>query len=188
MINSFIKKNKYIKVLLKKNLFDVKILRKYFSLFFLMVLVLFFTSQSSRFLTFANMGNILQQSAVLVIVAMGGTFIILSGSIDLSTGSVAGLAAVITAGATKSIGLGAIPIGIIVGILCGMVNGFTFAKLKIPSFIATLGMMIIARGLIMVYTRGRPIPIFHEPFLFLGQGRILKFPVIIFISIFIFIF
>ncbi len=162
-----------------------KVLRKYFSVFFLLLLVLFFSSQSNRFLTLQNMGNILQQSATLVIVAMGGTLVIMSGSIDLSNGSIVGLSSVITAGLLKTIGLWAIPVGILVGIVCGLINGFVFSRIKIPSFITTLGMMILVRGVVLVYTRGMPITIFDDKFLFLGQGRIFGIPVIIFLALII---
>jgi len=176
-INFFNKKNLF------KSIFSRKILQKYFSLIFLFFLFIFFTSQSSRFLTFRNIGNIFQQSAVLIIVAMGSTFVITAASIDLSTGAIVRISSVVTAGLIKSVGLLAIPFGISIGLLCGLINGFTYAKLKIPSFIATLGMMIAAKGLVLVYTRGMPIAIFYEKFLILGQGRTYNIPNIIFIAL-----
>ncbi len=169
-----------------QTIFNRRTLQKYFSFLFLLLTLLFFSTQSSNFLTLRNISNIVQQCAVLVIVAMGGTFVIMAGSIDLSVGSVMGLSAVITAGFVKTIGLWAIPIGVSVGVLCGLLNGFTFSKLKIPSFIATLGMMIIAKGLNLIYTKGVPITIFHDPFLFIGQGRIFNVPNIFIIALIVF--
>jgi len=162
-------------------------LQRYFSLLFLLLTVLFFWVQTTSFLTVRNMSNVVEQCAVLVVVAMGGTFVIMAGSIDLSVGSVMGLSAVVTAGLLKHIGLWAIFVGVSVGVLCGLVNGFTFAKLKIPSFIATLGMMIIARGLNLIYTNGAPITIFVDAFLFVGQGRIGKVPNIFVIALVVFV-
>lgn len=171
-----------------KNIFSAKVLQKYFSFIFLLFLFIFFTSQSSKFLTFRNIGNIFQQSAVIIIVAMGATFIIASGSIDLSAGAVVRLASVITAGLIGYFGLWAIPFGIGVGFLCGLINGFVYAKIKIPSFIATLGISIAIKGLVLVYTHGMPIAIFYDKFLFIGQGRIYNIPNIIFVAFIALIF
>ncbi|MGI6038190.1 MAG: ABC transporter permease [Limnochordia bacterium] len=179
--------NKQTEAVPAQGIFRREIFQKYFSVCFLFLLILFFALQSQHFLTFKNFGNILQQSATLIIVAMGGTFVIMSGSIDLSVGSVVGLSSVITAGLIKIIGLWAIPVGILVGTICGLINGFIFSKVKIPSFITTLGMMIVARGVVLVYTRGMPITVFHPGFLFLGQGRVLGIPFIVILALLTFL-
>lgn len=88
------------------------------------------------------------------------TFVILTGGIDLSVGSIVGLAGVVSAGTLASTGnvFLSVIVALIIGIVCGAINGALVAKLQIPAFIATLGMMILLRGCVLVYTNGRPIP------------------------------
>ena len=99
-----------------------------------------------------NLSNIGFQTAVIVTLAAGQTLVIIAGGIDLSVGSVLALVGVVTAlllAAEKPISL-AILSGLLVGMGCGFVNGFLVTKGRIPPFIATLGMMGVARGLALV--------------------------------------
>jgi len=129
-----------------------------------------------------NLSNIGFQTAVIVTLAAGQTLVIIAGGIDLSVGSVLALVGVVTAlvlANEKPIPL-AILAGLSVGIGCGLVNGFLVTKGRIPPFIATLGMMGVARGLALVLSKGQNIFIPQEPpfepFLELGTGRWLGIP------------
>jgi inositol transport system permease protein len=149
----------------------------------------------SIFLKFRNIVNVLRQSAVIGIIACGVTFIIVSGGIDLSPGSVVAMTGILAAVlAREAYGLPFIvPVigAVAVGSLAGAINGTIISKARIPPFIATLGMMTIARGVGFLITNGRPVDHLSEPFLFLGQGSIrglgenffIPIPVLIFVSV-----
>lgn len=133
----------------------------------------------SIFLKFRNIVNVLRQSSVIGIIALGVTFVIITGGIDLSSGSLVAMVGVISALlARESMGLPIIvPIvaGIAVGFLAGSISGVLHAKAKIPPFIATLGMMTVARGVAFLITKGRPVDNLSEAFQVIGQGSILNF-------------
>lgn len=122
---------------------------------------------SPTFLTISNIFNIGQQSAILAVIAIGGTAVIVLGGIDLAVGSVLALA-----GATVGvlhIGMGwniwlAVGAALIVGMLCGMVSGALVVYGGLPAFIATLAMMSIARGLSLVVLDGRPMSGYPDEF------------------------
>ncbi len=137
---------------------------------------------------------IVLQVAIIGIIAVGVTQVIITTGIDLSSGSVIALAAVVAASLAQTsdslspmfpalVNLPAvIPIcaGIGVGLLCGLTNGFLVTRTGIPPFIATLGMMVSARGLAQYYTQGNPISFLSDSFTAIGQGAM---PVIIFFVI-----
>ena len=132
---------------------------------------------SPFFFSFDNLFEITIQAAVIALIAVGQTFVILSGGIDLSVGSVMSAAAVVAALAMDNDrGLMA---GIAAGLLCGgafgAANGIVIGKLGIPPFIATLGMMGIARGFALIATGGIPVFNLAPGFEYLGQGRIANF-------------
>lgn len=113
------------------------------------------------FLTAQNLLNVGVQAAVVAILAFGMTFVIVSGGIDLSVGSVAALSAVVGGVAAAAAGLPgvlAVVIGLLTGVAAGAVNGIAIAYGKLPAFIATLAMLSVARGLTLVVSEGRPIP------------------------------
>jgi ribose transport system permease protein len=126
----------------------------------LIVIVLVFSLLSPNFLQFDNVVGILIATTVNGILALGVTFVIISGSIDLSVGTVMTLSAVMTA-VFVTVWQLPVPVGIVAGIvtggLAGLVNGVLVAKLKIPSFIATLGMLNVAKGLALVISGLKPI-------------------------------
>ncbi len=131
-----------------------------------------------HFLSVSNLMNVVQQTAINAIIAAGMTLVIISGGIDLSVGSVVALSGVVlgsllTGGHSLSVSLAA---GLAVGALCGLVNGVLISFARLPPFIATLGMMSVTRGLALVYTQGRPISGFSEPFRFLATGELLRVP------------
>ncbi|NDL59615.1 ABC transporter permease [Phytoactinopolyspora mesophila] len=126
----------------------------------LIVLVAFFALANDNFLTWSNVTGILVSTAVIGILALGTTYVIITGGIELSLGTGMTLAAVMTGVFLVNLGwplyLGVLG-GVLTGALIGLVNGFNIAFLKIPPFIATLAMMMIAQGLALVISGTAPI-------------------------------
>ena len=162
----------------------IKLLGKFKAGIGLLVLVIVLSFASEYFLTVNNLLNVLRQVSIIGIVAYGMTFVILSGGIDLSVGSVLALSSAITAGvmsSTHSIAL-AILAGLVTGALLGTFTGVLVSKAKMPAFIVTLAMMSIGRGLTLIYTGGRPISEgFTNLFNYIGGGYVgpIPFPVIL---------
>jgi ribose transport system permease protein len=155
----------------------------------LILLVIIMSVLSDRFLTFQNWMNIIVQSSISGIVAIGMTFVIITGGIDLSVGSILALSAALGAGMMKS-GMPvliAIVIMLICGVVVGGLQGVLIAKVKMPAFIVTLAGMTIARGITMVYTGGKTISAMPESFAAIGNENIgvIPIPVIIVIIAFL---
>jgi putative xylitol transport system permease protein len=133
------------------------------------------------FLTPGNIVNILLQTSVNGILALGAKLVILTGGIDLSVGSVLAFSAMVAASfvtGDKAYPLWvAVPAGLITGAALGLVNGLVVAYLKVPPFVATLGMLSVARGLTYAYTGGMPVPNLSEAFVNIGEGTIIGIPV-----------
>ena len=136
----------------------------------LIVLFIVFSLASPNFLQFDNVVGILLATAVNGVLALGVTFIIITGGIDLSVGTVMTLAAVMTGVVVTVWGL-PLPLGVLAGVatgtLMGLINGTIIARLKVPPFIATLGMLNVAKGLALVISGLKPIyfnntPAFNE--------------------------
>lgn len=126
----------------------------------LLLLCAALTLASDRFLTADNLVNILRQSAINGIIAVGMMLVILTRGIDLSVGSILALATVIAADLLKNAGLPpfqALLVALAAGSVLGLVNGVLVAYVHIPPFIATLGMMTFARGAALLYTEGQPV-------------------------------
>ena len=157
--------------------------RQWFPVGLLLLLCLGFALTSDRFLTVNNGLIILQQSAVLLVAAVAMTFVIVSGSIDLSVGSVVALSALAAAALSPEMGVWAILPAVGIGVLCGLLNGLLFSYGKIPSFIVTLGTMVIFRGLVLLYTKGAPVSIADRDFLLVYTGRSLGIPNAVLIAI-----
>ena len=155
----------------------------------LMFLVIFFWVLTPHFLTVSNLLNVAQQTSINAIIAVGLTFVIISAGIDLSVGSILAFSGVVIASILNAgypIPL-AITAGLLVGLTCGSINGALIAIGKLPPFIATLGMMSVARGAALMYTNGRPISGFSSEFRFLANGEILSIPTSIIIMVFVYI-
>jgi ribose transport system permease protein len=124
----------------------------------LILIMLFFGFYTTTFFTATNLTNVLRQSAVLGIMTMAVTFLIISGEFDLSIGSTFALSAVVAAVMMES----GVPIilafllGLVVSVAVGFLNGFIVTKLKIPSFIGTLGTMMIVRSAVLMVSERRP--------------------------------
>jgi len=130
------------------------------------------------FLTRSNLLNVMEQTALNAIVAVGMTFVIVSGGIDLSVGSIVALSGVVLASALQANWpvSAAIAVGLLVGALTGLLNGLLITRGRLPPFIATLGLMSVARGAALVYTEGRPISGFGAGYRWLATGRVLDVP------------
>jgi ribose transport system permease protein len=161
------------------------ILRSYGIVIAFVLICIAMTILSPVFLTLTNIRNVIRQSAIYGIMAIGMTFVILTAGIDLSVGSILAIAGAIAAGSVKS-GMGlelTVLAALAIGLGCGLVNGIRITVGRITPFVVTLGMMSIARGLTLIYTKGYPISGFNESFRFIGGGDILAipFPIILFI-------
>ena len=161
----------------------------YRSVLILLVICVFATILSPSFLSVTNLFNVFKQITVAGIVGCGMTFVILTGGIELSVGSILGLSGVLASGVLASTGNTAVAVAVslTVGIACGAVNGFFVSVCGIPPFISTLGMMTLLRGVILVYTKGSPIPIKSDAYKFFGKGSIAGIPVPVIILIIVFL-
>ena len=130
------------------------------------------SATTDTFFTEANLSNVLRQNTFTAILAAGMTFVILTGGIDLSVGSVVGLSGVICADMlAKGHGLApAIAAGLLVGVLVGIVNGLAVTQLRVPAFVVTLAMMLIVRGAAFKYTDARTITGLPAQFAILSDG------------------
>lgn len=151
-----------------------------------LVIFVAFAMASSRFVSASNIGNILVQISVLMVISSGLTVAVASGEFDLSVGQVAGLAGVLVAGLMVWSGLPpavAILISVVAGTVIGVVNGLLVTKLRIPSLIATLAMAPIALGLNYAYNGGDSIyASFPSGFYAIATGRmfdVIPVPIII---------
>ncbi|EQA12165.1 ABC transporter permease [Glaesserella parasuis] len=152
------------------------LLRKMAALAGLILLVIFFSVTNDYFFTSNNIMTVGLQTSTIALIGIGATCVILTGGIDLSTGSVVALsgvaaAMIVNAGVPVPIGM---VLGILVGGACGLTNGILVTQMKLPPFIATLGMMMVARGLVLYVTNAAPVSGMPESFAVLGNGALFK--------------
>jgi ribose/xylose/arabinose/galactoside ABC-type transport system permease subunit len=149
-----------------------------------LVLCLGLSLLSDRFLTLNNVVNVLRQSTINGIIAVGMTYVILTAGIDLSVGAVLALSTVVTADLLQK-GV-PVPLAVIAGLALGaglgLISGVIITKARVPPFVATLGMMTVARGLSLTYTQGRPITGLPDSFRFMGTGSLGPIPMPIVIA------
>jgi ribose transport system permease protein len=142
---------------------------------------------SPAFLTVNNIINVIRQVSIYGIMAVGMTFVIITGGIDLSVGSMLAISGAICAGMLKAGSpiLLAVLATLAVGTACGLVNGLFITRARITPFVVTLGMTSIARGLTLIYAKGYPISGFSSDFRIIGGGYVagIPIPIIIFILI-----
>ncbi|MFY0545856.1 ABC transporter permease [Brevibacillus sp. H7] len=144
----------------------------------LALIVIVLSIISEDFFTISNIFNVLRQISINALIAFGMTFVILTGGIDLSVGSILALSSALTAGMMAG-GMDtplAVLIGLLAGAVMGAANGVLISKGKVAPFIATLATMTVFRGLTLVYTEGKPITGLHEDFAMLGRGFFLEIP------------
>ncbi|RAI02523.1 ribose ABC transporter permease [Acuticoccus sediminis] len=151
----------------------------------LILLGIGFELLSGKFLTVNNLSIVMQQASINIVLAAGMTFVILTGGIDLSVGSVLAASAMVAVIASlwPDIGLVGIPLGLAMGLACGLVNGGLIAYLKLPPFIVTLGTLTAVRGLARLL--GADTTVFNSdlPFDFIGNGSIFGVPWLAIIAI-----
>ncbi|MCF7945114.1 MAG: ABC transporter permease [Spirochaetia bacterium] len=170
-----------------------KFFEKYGTILILVIMIVFMTIIKPSFFTFNNLTNIIRQQTPIAIMALGVTFTIISGGIDISGGSVIAMSAV-TLSVFAKVNPDGLALPLIIPILAsiisaglaGMLNGLVISYGRVPPFIATLGMMSIARGIALIISKGRPITGFTEAFDFIGGGSILgiHFPIFILILVY----
>lgn len=164
--------------------------RKYAIVLIFIAMFIAMTFLTDAFLQPRNLVNVVRQISVVGLIAIGVTMVIITTGIDLSSGSVLALAAVVAASLAqqpdwhdaKYPGL-VLPLimpilaALVIGVLCGAVNGWLIARFLIPPFIATLGMMTVARGFALIYSN-RPVSGLTDTYNFIGQGELFKvFPI-----------
>lgn len=163
----------------------------------LVCVIAFFAVTAPNFLSLANFLIMFKHVAIIAILAIGMTYVILTGGIDLSVGSIAGLSGMV-AGALILNGLTLVPLGVVIypsvpatiaialllGGLIGTINGLLIAKLRVAPFIATLGMLYVARGIALLMSDGATFPNLvgspdygNQGFPWLGAGRLIGIPV-----------
>lgn len=169
--------------------FDRRAFFQRFGLVFSFLLLMMALSLlSERFLTPANLMNVLRQATINGIVSVGMTIVILTGGIDLSVGSVLALSVTVGASLMKQgtpVGL-AVASALGIGTLLGVINGLMITRAKIPPFIATLGMLTVARGLTLLYTQGQPITGLPATFRWIGTGVVAGIPMPVILSLAVF--
>ncbi|MDZ4764967.1 MAG: ABC transporter permease [Chloroflexota bacterium] len=164
------------------------VISQFAPLIFLVVLMFVFWQAEPRFMNPLNLFNVMRQVSITGLIAIGMTFVILTGGIDLSVGSMlalAGMAAAVVAkgGAANTLSLNAgaqvgfgteaaILAALLVGIACGFLQGITIIRLGVPAFVVTLGGLTVFRGLTLILSSGGPISGFDESYRWWGQGLI----------------
>ena len=152
----------------------------------IIVVCIFMTFRSDNFMTPNNILNILRQISVYGILACGMAFAMMTGGIDLTVGSVAGVSGAITALLVTETSVGLVPailISLVAGAFMGWISGFIISKSGIPPFIMTLGMQITLRGVCYLICDGKPIGNLPKNMTYLGLGNILNIPVPIYFMV-----
>ena len=155
-------------------------------------IIVFFTFASDAFLTTDNLVNVLRQSAVIGIAAIGATVVLISGGIDISQGATMAVAGVVTVTSVEWAGLHdliAILFGVLAGVIVGAINGILAERVRIPAFIATLGTLLVFRGVVFVMTEARSIGLTGDsgPILrWVGRGFLGPIPVPVVIMLVLF--
>ena len=170
---------------MNRSKFNMEFARKYGILIVLVVMWILLMIVSPTFRTTKNAVNILRQVSVNGIIAIGMTFVIMTGGINLTVGSLVAAAGVVSGSilvANPSNVLLAVAAGIVVCALFGAMNGFFVAYMEVPPFVATLAGMTIARGFAYVYSDGKPYTLASEGFSLIGKGMA---PIAIFVLILI---
>ena len=151
----------------------------------LILLGLGFELVTGNFLSVSNLSIVMQQASINIVLAAGMTFVILTGGIDLSVGSILAASAMGAVIASKWPGLGlmGIPVGMFVGLLFGLINGCFVAFMKLAPFIVTLGSLTAVRGVARLMGDDTTVFNSNMPFAFLGNGSVLGIPWLVIIAL-----
>jgi Ribose/xylose/arabinose/galactoside ABC-type transport systems, permease components len=163
----------------KKGFYSKINLREYGVIIGFVVLCAAISIASPEFLAKQNILNLLRQSSIIGVIATGMTFVIISGNFDVSVGAIAAFSGAIAA---RLLGTGqnlivALTVPLMVGCAIGCINGILVAKISIPSLIATMAMVTIVKGSILIFTGGYPITASGNSFAFIGNGYFIGVPV-----------
>lgn len=164
-------------------------IRQYGLLIVFGIICLIISLITPQFLTVSNLTIIVTQVSINALLAFGVTFVIITGGIDLSLGSivaVTGVTSAMLAHPDSYPVLIPIVMGLLAGLLMGAFNGFIITKSKIAPFIVTLGTMTIGRGLALILSDGRPVSNLSDSFNYLGSGTVFGIPFLILIFILVF--
>src|SRR5687767_15108762 len=175
----------------KRRIDPIELLGRFAPIIFLVILSAIFTSQQPAFASETNFWFLLRQNFVYGILAVGMTFVILTGGIDLSVGSIVAFAGMVGAAVAKgsnwrdvsnpdpggSAVLLAVLAAVAVGAGAGLIHGFAIAKLKVPAFVVTLGGLAAWRGATQVMSQGTPINTFSDDYRYWGSGFVGPIPV-----------
>jgi len=161
---------------------------KYKSSIGLLILCIVISLITPRFLTIPNIKNVFTQVSVNAVIAIGMSFVILTGGIDLSVGSILAVSGAVAASIIKSTGnvYLAIIVALAIGSLVGLINGILISKGRIQAFIVTLATMTIFRGVTYVYTNGTPISGLSGSFSAIGNKTVLGLPIPVVFTIIVF--
>jgi putative xylitol transport system permease protein len=175
----------------------LELLKSYGIITAFIVLCVVLSIVSDYFLELQNILNILRQTSINGILAIGMTFVILTRGIDLSVGSVAALAGIVAASFATTSSIAGMPgapywavfatvIGILTGMVAGGLSGTVVSRFRVPPFVVTLGMLSIARGLTLLYSGGLPVPDLTPRFRWIGTGEFFRIPIPIFVLLGVF--
>lgn len=150
----------------------------------LVVLSILIQLKNPIFLTYSNIIDVCRNTSYTLVIAVGMTFVLIAKGLDLSVGSLTALGGLVSALAmTNGIPIPiAVLLGMMVGAAFGIINAFCIVKLNIPAMIATLGSMYMARGLVMIVTKGSPVFPLPEAFGNFGKGYFLGVPYVVIIA------
>lgn len=173
-----------------KKMTTSQFLEKFATLIGLLVVILIFSLLKPKFLDVSNIFNLLRQASINGLLALGMTYVVLTGGIDLSVGSILGASGIFAALVAQNQDIPwfvAVLAGLAIGLLLGTINGVVVSWLKVPAFVATLGMLSVARGITYLASNAQPVPGLSEGFLKIGGGSvgIIPIPVIILAVVFI---
>lgn len=157
---------------------SIGLINKYRVFLIFIVMCILASFLSDAFFTVSNLFNVARQVSITAIIAAGMTLVILISGIDLSVGSILAFSGATVAGmlsANVPLPL-AIALALLVGTLFGLTNGFLVTKFGVPSFIVTLALMTIGRGMTLVYTKGYPLVVSNSSFRTIGGGKIIGVP------------
>lgn len=185
MNGEMVKKKAYAK---NEKLSRKQFISTYGSLIGLILLVIVITILRPRFVSPANLRNVFRNASINGLLAIGMTFVVLTGGIDLSVGAIMGCAGMYSAYFAQAVKgyptIVAVLIGLTVGLVFGVFNGVCIAYLKVPAFVGTLGAMSIADSLKFLLTDAKPIPNLSDTFKYIGGGSLGFLPIPCVIMIF----
>jgi ribose/xylose/arabinose/galactoside ABC-type transport system permease subunit len=166
--------------LLREKILNKRVLETYSLILIVLALFVVLSIVTRTFLTASNLLNVLRQIAINGILAIGMTFVVLTGGIDLSVGSIVAFCGIVAAGLIRDAALPVFPvivISLLIGLVMGVFNGYFVAYWNAAPFVVTLSLMTIARGMTFVFSKGKPISPLTAEFLNIGRGSIFGLPI-----------